>query len=66
MTVTLRITLPDLVPPQHAARVLRGLVPLAVPALLAAVDASGMGLPARLLLHAAAGAAQRAAAAPAD
>jgi len=63
MTLTIRVTLPDLAPPPHAARMLRGLVPLAVPALLAAVDASGLGLPARLLLHAAAGAAQRAAAA---
>jgi hypothetical protein len=65
MTLTIRVTLPDLTPPPRTAHVLRALVPVAVPALLAAADAAldagGVGLPARLLLHVAAGAGRRAA-----
>ncbi|MBY8882313.1 hypothetical protein [Actinacidiphila acidipaludis] len=59
LRVTLRIVLPDLAPTPDTARVLRALAGLAAPALLAAADAGGMGLPSRLLLHAAVNAAQR-------
>lgn len=62
LRITLRVVLPDLPPVRCAAPPLRTLVPLAAPVLLAAVDAGGMGLPARLLLHAAVNAAQQAAA----
>lgn len=68
MTITFRITLPRLSASPDARRLLDDLRPLAATALLAAVDASGVGLPARLLLHAAVHAAQgspREAAAPA-
>jgi len=59
MTITLRIVLPELAPAPDTARALRTLASLAAPALLAAADAGGLGLPSRLLLHAAVSAAQR-------
>jgi hypothetical protein len=59
MTLTLRIVLPDPTPPADTARMLRTLVTVAAPALLAAADAGGLGLPSRVLLHAAVNAAQR-------
>jgi hypothetical protein len=63
MTITLRIVLPQLTPAPDTTRALRTLVTAAAPVLLAAVDTGGLGLPSRLLLHAAVNAAQRS---PAD
>jgi hypothetical protein len=58
MTITVRVTLPDLTPTAETSRLLRALIPLAAPALLALIDAGGIALPARLLLHTAVNAAQ--------
>ncbi|MEU7357922.1 MULTISPECIES: hypothetical protein [Streptomyces] len=59
MPLTLVITLPrtSLVPPVQS--LVRTLTPLAAPLLGMAIDASGLGLPARLLLHAALHASQQ-------
>lgn len=53
MPLTIVITVPrtPLVPQMKS--LVRGLTPLAAPLLGMAIDASGLGLPARLLLHAA-------------
>ncbi|GAA2454604.1 hypothetical protein [Streptomyces macrosporus] len=51
MTITIRITLPDLTPSPDTKRLLHKIVPLAAPALLTAIDTSGISLPARLVLH---------------
>ena len=61
MTITVRITLPDLTPTPETKQLLRVLISLATPVLLSAADTSGIALPSRLLLHAAVNAAQHAA-----
>jgi hypothetical protein len=64
MTITFRITLPAFAPDPGTKQALRAVVCVAGPVLLAAVDSSGVTLPARLLLHTAWSAAQQALAAP--
>ncbi|AXI80881.1 hypothetical protein [Peterkaempfera bronchialis] len=58
MSLNLVITLPRFSLTTPSRELLRSLLPLAAPALIAAAEASGVGLPGRLLLHAALGAAQ--------
>ncbi|HEY5832556.1 hypothetical protein [Streptomyces sp.] len=53
MTITFRITLPCMSTSPEVKQLMHDLRPLAATLLLTAVDASGVGLPVRLLLHAA-------------
>lgn len=50
MTVSFVITLPRTSVPDDTKHLLRMLVPLAAPVVLGVADASGVGLPARLIL----------------
>jgi len=58
MSLSIVITVPRITLPADTKPVLRSLLPLAAPLLLAAADATGVGLPGRILLGTAVSAAE--------